>query len=502
MAPRGLLTDQLPILILTIVMGRTLLHIEDRPHLHLLRNHQNKCKHGVLMNKLDILNRDAFVEQLLRLMDNISSNKASTCFAINGAWGCGKSFVLDMLEEQLNVIQSEETYTDRYFVIRYNSWKFDYYEEPLVAIVSTMIAAIEEKTKLFPDSQEKREILGMLKATGVALLSIANDAVKEKTGLDFQKAYGIVKSGEKEGAAAYESEHDYDVYFGFNKMIAKLAELLEGISKDYTIVFIVDELDRCAPEYAVKVLERLHHLTENQSNIVTIIAIDKAQLVASVKQLFGFENPEKYLEKFINFEIKLDNGSVSEQIIEKYADYVALFDKDLFQFQDSVEECLQSIFKDIDVRTQEQIVKKSTIAHKLLFTEKKDYSFMCMELLTAVMICQYKYQGLFDNTSFDGSSFDRIFTLKRRGDLPAFAESFKEKFEMINFRRGHSFPDETPKYALPNTPSLYGAIIFTWCWMHSKRSVAFQHTTGDVYSPVSDNCKELLKFAEMINLMQ
>lgn len=454
------------------------------------------------MDKLDILNRDAFVEQLLRLMDNISSNKASTCFAINGPWGCGKSFVLDMFEEQLNVIQSEETYTDKYFVIRYNSWKFDYYDEPLVAIVSTMIAAIEEKTKLFPDSQEKREILGMLKATGVALLSIANDAVKEKTGLDFQKAYGIVKTGEKEGAAAYESEHDYDVYFGFNKMIAKLTELLAGISRDYTIVFIVDELDRCIPEYAVKVLERLHHLTENQSNIITVIAIDKPQLTASVKQLFGFENPEKYLEKFINFEIKLDNGSVSELISEKYADYIELFDNDIFQFDDSVEECLQAIFKGIDVRTQEQIVKKATIAHKLLYTEKRDYSFMCMELLTAVMICVHKYRALFNGASFDGSSFDKVFIARRSDNPPEFSGFFKEKFELINFKHGHSFSGEAPKYVLPDKPTLYGAIILTWCWMHSKRSVIFQHTTGDAYTPISNNSQDLIKFVEMINLMQ
>lgn len=119
---------------------------------------------------------------------------------------------------------------------------------------------------------------------------------------------------------------------------------------------------------------------------------------------------------------------------------------------------------------------------------------MCMELLTAVMICKYKYQGLFDNTSFDGSSFDRVFALKRRGDLPAFAEPFKEKFESIIFRRSHSFPDETPKYVLPDEPNLYGALIFTWCWMHSKRSMAFQHTTGDVYSTISDNHKELFSY--------
>lgn len=454
------------------------------------------------MDKLDILNRDAFVEQLLKLMEYISTNKASTCFAINGVWGCGKSFVLDIFQEKLELIQAEETSTDKYFIVRYNSWKFDYYEEPLVAIVSTMMAAIEEKTKLFPDSQEKREILGMLKATGVALLSIANDALKEKTGLDFQKAYEIVKSGEKEGAVAYASAHDYDVYFGFNKLITKLAELLAEISKKYTIVFIVDELDRCVPEYGVKVLERLHHLTDNQTNIVTIIAIDKQQLVASVRQLFGFENPEKYLEKFINFEIELDNGSISERILEKYVDYIALFDKEIFQFDDSVEECIQAIFKDIDVRTQEQLVKKVTIAHKLLFVDKKDYSFMCMELLISVMICVHKYQGLFVNASFSGSSFERVFAVHRAGITPAFSEFFKEKFECLSLRKTHSFPNEKPTYLLSSQASLYGAILYTWCWMHRERDVAFKHTNGDIYTSISNNNKELIKFAEMINLMQ
>ena len=78
------------------------------------------------MDKLDILNRDEFVEQLVRLVENISENKTSTCFAINGAWGSGKSFVLDMFEEKLSVIQSEETFNEKYFIVRYNCWKYDY----------------------------------------------------------------------------------------------------------------------------------------------------------------------------------------------------------------------------------------------------------------------------------------------------------------------------------------------------------------------------------------
>ena len=51
------------------------------------------------MKKLDVLNRDKFVDNLLRVMGNISDNKVSTCLALNGIWGSGKSFVLDTLME-------------------------------------------------------------------------------------------------------------------------------------------------------------------------------------------------------------------------------------------------------------------------------------------------------------------------------------------------------------------------------------------------------------------
>ena len=66
------------------------------------------------MDKLDVLNRDTFVEQLVRLMNNLSDNKSSTCFDINGPWGCGKSFLLDIFEEKLGEIQSENSTKDKY----------------------------------------------------------------------------------------------------------------------------------------------------------------------------------------------------------------------------------------------------------------------------------------------------------------------------------------------------------------------------------------------------
>ena len=57
-------------------------------------------------------------------------------------------------------------------------------------------------------------------------------------------------------------ETNYSTKIGEIDIIAK--------AKDKTIIFVVDELDRCLPEYSIKVLERLHHVFEKTSNIQVI----------------------------------------------------------------------------------------------------------------------------------------------------------------------------------------------------------------------------------------
>ena len=457
------------------------------------------------MDRLDILNRDEFVDELVRILESISDNKSSISFAIDGDWGCGKSFVLDMLEEKLSSIQLEESSNDKYFVLRYNSWKFDYYEEPLIAVVATLISAIEQKTKLFPEGEKKQRMLGMLKVVGASLLSFGNAAIREKTGVDLQNVYETLATGNSLGIEAYEKKHDYDIYFGFNKVLSELVKVMQGIASDYTIVILVDELDRCIPKYAVKVLERLHHLTEGNSNIITITATDKKQLESSIKQIFGFDNPKKYLKKFFAFEVKLDYGKTSNKIIDKYSSYIDMFDKDIFTFDNSVEECLQAIFQGIDIRTQEQIVQKVSMAHKLLYTEKKDYSFMCMELLLAIMINVYDYERYLFERSISVSDFNNIFThmnaLTKKNIQPRFAAFFKEKFEEISFKISRIFSDAPENYVLPAEPDLYAAIFYTWYWMHKNSKALVKYIKGGVYEEISNNYTELKKFVDFIDLI-
>ena len=268
-------------------------------------------------------------------------------------------------------------------------------------------------------------------------------------------------------------------------------------------MFFVDELDRCIPEYAVKVLERMHHLTENKENIITVIAIDKEQLLESIKHSLGNIDSKKYLEKFINFELLLNNGVVSEKITEKYSGYINLFSKELLGCSVSADEYMHIIFKEIEPRKQEQIMKKVIIAHNLLFPEKKDYSFMCLELLIAVMVCEYNRSGQFSSVvhlNQPSIAFGNYIS----GPEPAFKNFFIEKFEKVKFIIQPTTSSYRPTiYTLKNDLNFYEVIYTTWYLLHPKDDkIELLINDSELEKQIKENVEELKKFVDTIKLLK
>ena len=319
-----------------------------------------------MQSKEDVLNRASFVTQIVDLTKILSEKHKNCCFAIEGEWGSGKSFVLEKIEECLRAEQSEMTYTDRFFVVRYDCWQYDYYEEPIVAIISALKEQVEEYLNLL-SSETKKEILETVKNT---IAKIAVEAIKSKTGIDLE---GITETSEDDGKI-------YNKYFGFQKVVKKVQNQIEKISQTQTVVIMVDELDRCLPLYAIKVLERIHHVFNEIENVVVIVAMEKKQISNSLHQIYGDEmDVDRYLKKIIAFSFKLDNGS-AHNFIEKYASYMEMFD---IKERDGLEEFLKEITANIDIRTQEKIFEKAENLHRLLATqEKMDSGILAFEILT------------------------------------------------------------------------------------------------------------------------
>ena len=328
--------------------------------------------------KKDVLNREEFVNTITKFVHTLSDLKRGCSFAIDGKWGNGKTFLLEMLEDRLREQQSETTADNQYFLFHYNCWQYDYYEEPAVAMVSSLLGAVKEEEKVFGGT-----IDGPVQASWV----IAKEEVKKMAGKFVENRIGFnlidtIDAVKKKETKLEEEEKSFDKLFAFKETLDYTRESLKKIAEQKTLIFVVDELDRCIPSYAIKVLERLHHLFSDLDNVIVIIAVDGVQLEHSVKEIYGEKICVKeYLKKFINFTFQLDTGELSKGIFEKYHDYFRLFFEPSEKEKKIIESFFSVIWDNVDIRSQEQAMEKIRTVHKLLTEEKTDLSLALFEIM-------------------------------------------------------------------------------------------------------------------------
>ena len=324
--------------------------------------------------RLDVLNRDEFIQNLLDICNLLSDKKEGCCFAIDGAWGSGKSFVLEKFAKQLAVIQSEETADDKFLVFHYDCWKYDYYEEPLIAIVAAMLDTIKEEQRLLPETVGDAAKLSLRTAVA-ALETMAKEYYKNKIGIDLVEVVHTVLEEHDEAKV-----DNFDALYAFKRALEKTRDGMKKIAADKTMVIIVDELDRCLPEYAIKVLERLHHVFVDIDNVIVIISMDKSQLEHSVKEIYGNINVDNYLRKFISFKVSLDNGML-KRYAEKFSSYFSMFEYTEDEHAE-IEKFFSDILVNMDMRTIEHIFRKAEMTHNIVNTTGiGDCSIMTFEIL-------------------------------------------------------------------------------------------------------------------------
>lgn len=334
---------------------------------------------------IDLLDRGYFMGNIIKIIDGLSENQRGCCFAIEGGWGIGKTFVIENIEQQLNLVINEETKQQQYFVFHYNCWQYDYYDEPLVAIISSMLASINKDSVIISEEIDSIVDAGW-KVARKKLIEIAQICIENKIGVNLftlMEDISAIKNNEKR------LEFSFDKMFSFSQTVDEVRKKLKEIAKERTIVLFVDEIDRCIPQYAIKILERLHHIFCGLENIVVVMAIDRAQLEHSVEEMFGLKensiDVEKYLKKFIDFSVRLNNGRVNESFMEKYKFYSKRFTVSTDEDLSKLKQLVPFLFKEIDIRRQEKIIKKASVVHSIICKEKVDLSVLAFELIFEVL---------------------------------------------------------------------------------------------------------------------
>ena len=343
----------------------------------------------------DLLEREKEIKILTPLILNLNS---PAVFAVNSRWGTGKTTFIEMWSAQLK--------KDGYRTLKFNAWATDFSSDPLVAFLGEMndqlsdfLGNSAQNRKAWKNVQKtsmliiKRTIPGIIKhKTGGALdlmnLEMLNDDdfnnLLADLASDALNAYKVQKDGIKK----------------FKELFHKL--LKDKDAKSPTIVF-VDELDRCRPDYAISLLERIKHLFDIE-DLVFVIALDREQLNHSVKSVYGSGiDADGYLRRFIDLEYILKEPQIDKYIkfvqqklsidtfISEHPNMLSGFEDELDSMQYAF--ILLSHAYSLTIREIEQIYSKINLAIRAT----KSYECINSVLLTVLQVLKEKDVEIYNN---------------------------------------------------------------------------------------------------------
>ena len=227
----------------------------------------------------------------------ISGQERPLTICLNGEWGSGKTFFLTRFVENYNKRKPEGR------AVYFNAWQDDFLDDPLLAIISQLQSAVKSDSESTLYASIKSAAVPCLAKIG---LSLVKQFTKKVTGVD-------VDSIELEDLKTQAETlfKQYDAMDASRKLlreaIGKLAEETWRTTEK-PLLFIVDELDRCRPTYAIELLERIKHLF-NVPHLVFIVGVDLCQLEKSVKAVYGDIDANDYLHRFFDVELRLPPSS-------------------------------------------------------------------------------------------------------------------------------------------------------------------------------------------------
>lgn len=259
----------------------------------------------------DLWGRRRLGEQLTNYVDRL---QCGAVLALDARWGEGKTWFVRHWAKHLTDKEHNVIYLD--------AFANDYLDDPFLVIASEIAAKLDKTADKHLVHKFKKAaavmqqglltiaptlIASMISCaiTGgiIPFIKVDREGIKEKIDDAIEKITDNI--GEKVTEAIQNKIDSYEEekqsLIAFKTTLSELA-----ISLDQPLVFIIDELDRCRPDFAIRLIERIKHFFDIK-NIVFVLVVHKDNLAQTIKSHYGYidEGEEKYLDKFIDFIVPL-----------------------------------------------------------------------------------------------------------------------------------------------------------------------------------------------------
>ena len=310
----------------------------------------------------DLIGRRKLADFMSELVGNAAD---SFVLALDSPWGTGKTTFLQMWLEELKKRGSP--------VVYFNAWENDFAADPLASLIGEvggLLMQLSGKRKPPPQLDRVKKIGARLlkRAIPVGARLITAGLVDDKIIEDLDTAVSDLAEKVVEDAIAdHEKSKELNTEFrtALTEAVAKIsAEISE---ERRPLIFVIDELDRCRPTFAIELLERAKHFF-TVPGVIFVLGLDRRALSTSLQTVYGTGfDAIGYLRRFIDLEVPLPIAKSDvflQKLIERFglAGYASQLSQDMAR-KNYLRNNLASFFDaaKLPLRAQEQAIARFSI---------------------------------------------------------------------------------------------------------------------------------------------
>lgn len=242
----------------------------------------------------DKLNRTILAEKIIEHIANTNTENHSFSIGISSEWGGGKTSFLDLLEKEIKKNHDN-------ILIKFNPWINHNSNNIIADFFNTLSETLKEYSF---------KIEGKLKKYSELLSGVSNNGLI--------KSFAFI-------LGKFENQNS------IRKEFEAIEKSIDHINKK--IFIFIDDIDRLYKDEIIQVIKLIRN-SANFNNVIFITAYDRDYIVKALKDINNY-NPDSYLEKIFQLEIKLPNFNrdilIRQQIYEIAIPLIEKKDKTEFE---------------------------------------------------------------------------------------------------------------------------------------------------------------------------
>lgn len=370
----------------------------------------------------DLFKRHEFGKSLYALFKSVEDG---VVVCVDAPWGEGKSTFAKMWTADILTRGTHCIYFDAY--------AHDYANDPFIHFCGEIVALAEESFKESKAIKTLKEgfhakakrLGGELLSTGARIgakaltLGIIKDSDLDSIDSIREDLAGqsSTLASQAVGNAIKNYTQSKDVLEEFRNQLSNLGKAVRD-EQGFPLLIIVDELDRCRPDYALTLIERIKHLFSTE-NVSFLLLANTAQLKNYVKTVYG-QNVDavNYLHKFFSLytRLPLNRGDSQDNEHKNYIhtllshyDFPPISRSELQKFLTAL-----FTFYNFSLRETERIIAGLSVYYAQL-PENRITDPLFISLLACI---KYRFPDVFSKLNQCSISSSELFAVTKINEIP------------------------------------------------------------------------------------